>query len=290
MAPRFGLLCSTDHLDAAQLAELAQELERLGYADLWLPELLGREPIATAGWLLARTTRIGVGTGIANVYARDATAASQARRTLAELSGGRFTLGLGVSHPPIAAMRGHDWLPPVAKVRAYLDALERAQLQSPAPASPAPIVVAGHGPKLLRLVAERADGAHTYLVTPEHSKSARAILGPAKSLRVVLPFVGEADPERARKATRAALSVYLPFPAYHRLWSGFGFAPSDWTGEASDRLIDALTAWGEPERIRARAREYLAAGATQVLLLPMQRLRLGGPVHATLEALGGGPG
>ena len=138
-------------------------------------------------------------------------------------------------------------------------------------------MIAGHGPKLLRLAAERADGAHTYLVTPEHSKNARGILGPAKSLRVVLPFVGEPDPARARKAARAALSVYLPFPAYHRLWAGFGFAASDWTGEASDGLIDALTAWGEPERIRARAREYLAAGATQVLLLPMQRLRLDGP-------------
>jgi len=285
MAQGFGVLCGTDHLAAPELAELAQELERLGFDSLWLPELLGREPMATAGWVIAKTTRIGVGTGIANVYARDAVAAAQARRTLAELSGGRFTLGLGVSHPPIAAMRGHDWIAPVAKVRAYLDAIERTQVQSPAPAAAAPIIVAGHGPKLLRLAAERADGAHTYLVTPEHSKSARAILGPAKSLRVVLPFVAETDPERARKAARAALSVYLPFPAYHRLWAGFGFAASDWTGEASDRLIDALTVWGGPERIRARAREYLAAGATQILLLPMQRLRLDGPAHATLAAL-----
>jgi probable F420-dependent oxidoreductase len=288
MAERFGLLFGTDYLAAPQLAEFAQELERLGFESLWLPELLGREPIATAGWVIAKTTRIGVGTGIANVYARDALAAAQARRTLAELSGGRFTLGLGVSHPPIASMRGHDWIPPVAKLRGYLDAIERAQVQSPAPAAVAPVVIAGHGPKLLRLAAERADGAHTYLVTPEHSKNARVILGPTKSLRVVLPFVGEPDPARARKAARAALSVYLPFPAYHRLWAGLGLAESDWTGEASDRLIDAITAWGEPERIRARAREYLAAGASQVLLLPMQRLRLDGPLHATLEALGGG--
>lgn len=290
MGQAFGLLCSTDHLAAAQLAELAQELERLGFDALWLPELLGREPIATAGWVIAKTTRIGVGTGIANAYARDALAAAQARRTLAELSGGRFTLGLGVSHPPIAAMRGHDWLPPVRKLRTYLDAIARAEPQSPAPAVPAPIVIAGHGPKLLRLAAERADGAHTYLVTPEHTKNARAILGPAKSLRVVLPFTGETDPARARKAARAALSLYLPFPAYHRLWSGLGFAPPDWTGEASDRLIDGLTAWGEPERIRARAREYLAAGASQILLLPIQRLRLDGPLRATLEALAAGPG
>jgi probable F420-dependent oxidoreductase len=282
MNDRFGLLCFTDHLDAGQLAELARELERTGLDSLWIPELFGREPLATAGFLIAKTTRIGVGTGIANVYARDALAAAQARRTLAELSGGRFTLGLGVSHPPIAEQRGHAWIPPVAKLRAYLDAIARAEPQSPAPAAPAPIVIAGHGPKLLALAAERADGANTYLVTPEHTKSARAILGPTKALRVVLPFIGEPDPERARAAARAALTLYVSLPAYHRLWSSLGFEPADWTGQPSDRLVDSITAWGTPERIRERAREYVAAGATQVMLSPIQRLRLGSSAFETL--------
>jgi probable F420-dependent oxidoreductase len=285
MNERFGLLCFTDHLDAGQLAELAQELERIGVESLWIPELFGREPLATAGYVIAKTTRIGVATGIANVYARDAIAAAQARRTLAELSGGRFTLGLGVSHPPMAEQRGHEWIPPVRKLRAYLEAIARVEPQSPAPRAPAPIVIAGHGPKLLALAAERADGANTYLVTPEHSKSARAILGPAKSLRVVLPFIGEPDPAKARAAARAALGIYLPLPAYHRLWRSLGFEERDWTGQASDRLIDAITVWGTPERIRTRAREYLAAGATQVLLSPMQRLRLGSSAFATLAQL-----
>ena len=285
MNERFGLLCFTDHLDAGQLSELAQELERIGLESLWIPELFGREPLATAGYVIAKTTRIGVATGIANVYARDAIAAAQARRTLAELSGGRFTLGLGVSHPPMAEQRGHEWIPPVRKLRAYLEAIARVEPQSPAPPAPAPIVIAGHGPKLLALAAERADGANTYLVTPEHSKSARAILGAAKSLRVVLPFSGEPDPAKARAAARAALGIYLPLPAYHRLWRSLGFEERDWTGQASDRLIDAITVWGTPERIRTRAREYLAAGATQVLLSPMQRLRLGSSAFGTLAQL-----
>lgn len=288
MNDRFGLLCIADHLSAGELTDVALELERLGFDSIWLPELFGREPIATAGYLIARTTRLGVGTGIANVYARDATAAALARRTLAELSGGRFTLGLGVSHPPIANARGHAWVPPVTKLRAYLDEMERAAPQSPAPHTPAPVVIAAHGPKLLALVAERADGAHTYLVTAEHTKRARAILGREKSLRVVLPFVPETDPARARAAARAGLAIYLQFPAYHGLWRSLGLDEADWTGQASDRLIDALVAWGDPDRIRARAREYLDAGATQIVLAPLQRLRLAGALHDALRALASG--
>lgn len=286
MANRFGLLFSTEHLPAPELEAVALELERLGYDSLWLPEIFGREPLATAGWLIARTTRIGVATGIANVYARDAVAAAQARRTLAELSGGRFTLGLGVSHPQIAAARGHEWIPPVSKVRAYLDAMERVQSQSPAPSAPAPVVIAGHGPKLLALAAERADGAHTYLVTPEHTKRARAILGPEKSLRVVLPFQIESEPARAYAAARAGLAIYLQFPAYHRLWRTLGLPDSDWDGgQASDRLIDAVAACGSAERVRARAREYLDAGASQILLSPLKQVRLQGPIYEALQAL-----
>jgi probable F420-dependent oxidoreductase len=285
MANRLGLLCSTDHLPAPDLAAFALEIERLGYDSLWIPELFGREPLATAGYLIAKTARIGIATGIANVYARDAAAAAQARRTLAELSGGRFTLGLGVSHPQIAALRGHEWIAPVAKVRAYLDAMDRVQSQSPAPAVAAPVVIAGHGPKLLALAAERADGAHTYLVTPEHTKRARAILGPGKSLRVVLPFQVESDPARANAAARAGLAIYLQFPAYHRMWRTLGLADADWTGQASDRLIDSVAACGPAERVRARAREYLDAGASQILFSPLKQVRLSGAIYDALQAL-----
>jgi len=285
MPTAFGLLFPVDHLAAADVAALAVALERLGYDSLWIPEIFGREPLATAGYVIAKTTRIGVATGIANVYARDAVAAAQARRTLAELSGGRFTLGLGVSHPPIAAARGHAWEPPVSKVRAYIDAIEKVTPQSVAPAKPAPIVIAGHGPKLLALAAERADGAHTYLVTPEHTRRARTILGPAKSLRVVLPFHVSSDSARAHAAARAGLAIYLQFPAYHRMWETLGLADADWTGQASDRLIDSVTACGSPDRIRARAREYLDAGATQILLSPLKPLRVDGEMAEALETL-----
>jgi probable F420-dependent oxidoreductase len=285
MSDAFGILFPVDHLAAPELGALAVALENLGYADLFIPEIFGREPLATAGYVIAKTSRIGVATGIANVYARDAIAAAQARQTLAELSGGRFTLGLGVSHPPIAAMRGHAWQPPVDKLRAYIDAIEKAQVQSVAPAEPAPIVIAGHGPKLLALAAERADGAHTYLVTPEHTRRARQILGPTKSLRVVLPFHVSSDAARAYSAARAGLALYLQFPAYHRMWKTLGFSEADWTGQPSERLIDAIAACGTPERIRARAREYLDAGASQIMLSPLKPLRIDGEMGDALKAL-----
>ena len=110
------------------------------------------------------------------MYARDALVAAQARHTLAELSGGRFVLGLGVSHPPMAEAHDVPWEPPLRKMRGYLDALEKTQVAAPPPAAPAPIWLAAHGPRMLGLASERADGANTYLMPPAHTREARRIL------------------------------------------------------------------------------------------------------------------
>ena len=171
---------------------------------------------------LARTERLTVATGIANVYSHDAVVAAQNRQTLAELSGGRFVLGLGVSHPPMAQMHGLDWVPPFRKMREYLDTMDATRVDSPAGPAPAPIWLAANGPKLLGLVAERLDGANTYLLPPAHTKKAREILGPDKRLTVVLPCCLCEDPVRARKIARAALSIYMPLPAYQKEWGQLG--------------------------------------------------------------------
>ncbi len=254
----------TDALPALALERFALRLEDLGYEALWVPEFFGREPFSTVSFVLARTTRLRVATGIANVYARDALVTAQARRTLAELSGGRFVLGLGVSHPPMAEAHGVEWLPPVRKMRETLDVIESTEVASPAPEAEAPIWIAAHGPGLLKLAASRAEGANTYLMPPAHTEQARGILGPDKRLNVVVPSCLCEDPDRARKVGRRALAIYLPLPAYRQQWKQWGFADEDFEEGGSDRLIDTVVAWGSESRIRERMEEHRRAGASHV--------------------------
>ena len=284
METRPSLICFTEALDAKALEEFALKLEELDYDSLWVPELFGREPFATVSYLLARTTRLHVATGIANVYSHNAIVAAQARRTLAELSGGRFALGLGVSHPPMAAIHGLEWLPPARKMRTYLDTLEATEVRSPSPAAAAPVWLAAHGPALLRLAAKRADGANTYLMPPEHTRQAREILGADKRLNVVVPSCLCDDASVGRRVGRKAISLYLPLPAYRKQWRSWGFDDSDFEDGGSDRLVDMAVAWGNETKIRDRLDAYLAAGASHIAISPMNAEGRG-PAWKLIEAI-----
>ncbi|MFP6641408.1 MAG: TIGR03620 family F420-dependent LLM class oxidoreductase [Myxococcota bacterium] len=276
----------TDGLPKEPLASFALRLEDLGYESLWVPEFFGREPFSTVAYLLARTTRLKIATGIANVYSRDALIAAQARQTLGEFSEGRFILGLGVSHPPMAEAHGLEWIPAVPKMRAYLDTIESTQVQSPPPSESVPIWLAAHGPGLLRLAAARADGANTYLMPPAHTQRAREILGPDKRLNVVVPSCLCEDADRARRIGRKALGIYLPLPAYRKQWLEWGFTESDFQEGGSDRLIDRLVAWGSEEQIRKRMLEHRAAGASHIAISPLSAEGKGPqPPWKLLEAL-----
>jgi probable F420-dependent oxidoreductase len=279
-----GILAFVDAMGADELIATAKRIEALGYEEMWLPDLLGRDVFATAGFVLANTERLRVATGIANVYGRDATTTAQLAHTLAELHGGRFILGLGVSHPQAAELRGHTWIAPHTKLKSHLEEMARVTPRSPAPAKPAPVYIAAHGPKLLRLAAELADGANTYLMPPEHTREARAILGPDKALNVVLPCCLCTDAERARHVARKGLAVYLGLPAYHRQWKRFGLDEREFAEGASDRLVDTLVAWGDEQTIARRVDAYTAAGATRIEVIqynPEGR----GPHWPLLEAL-----
>lgn len=163
---------------AAKAQESARELEELGYGALWFGEALGREVLTNAGLLLAATRRMVIATGIANIYARDAVAMASGQKTLAEAYPNRFLLGLGVSHIPLVEqLRGHRYEKPVATMREYLDAMDKAPYSSVPPAGKPARVLAALGPKMLQLSGERADGAHPYNVNPEHTAEARTILG-----------------------------------------------------------------------------------------------------------------
>lgn len=279
-----GVIVSTESMHARALTDFARRLEVHGYESLWLPELFGREPIATAGFLLGQTEQLHVATGIANIYVRDAHAMAQTRQTLAELSGGRFILGLGVSNIGLNTTRGHDWQMPLPKMRAYLDAMDAAAIESPAPARPASLYIAAHGPKLQALGAERTDGIITYLMPPEHTAASRSRIGPSAALSVVSPFLAESDPAIAREKARKALRYYLTLDYYHREWTKLGFSNADYADGGSDRLIDMLVGWGDEDALRKRVAAYHEAGASRVVIMPFDTAREDGADSLSLLA------
>ncbi len=259
----------TEGLTGEKLVEAAQRLEELGYDSLWLPEISGREPFATCGYLLARTQRLRVCAGIANIYVRDANAAAQGRRTLEEFAPGRFSLGLGVSHPALVEPRGHTWQPPARAMAEYLRQLAEAPLSNPAPKAEAPLLIAAHGPKLLEIAASRADGALMYMQSVSAIAAARQIIGPDKQLHATVRCVYHDDRTVARDIARKALAFYINLPAYHRAWLTAGFNESDWAGGGSDRLIDTVCACGGLEVIRGYIAAVSEAGASHIILGPL---------------------
>ncbi len=268
-----GVLFFTDKMDGASLLEYAKRLEGCGVRTLWLPELLGREPFSTAGALLANTETLRIGTGIANVYVRDASSMVAGSRTLAELSDGRFELGLGVSNIGASATRGYKWIPPLQKLRQYIDEMEIASIEMVKPPTPPRLFVAAHGPRLLEFSAQRTDGALTYLMTPKHTTYARKVLGKDKKLHVGQFVLACGDPVLARKIARKAVKYYVSLDYYRREWLGQGLEPEDFENDGSDRLIDHLVAWGDVKEIRERLDSQRKAGANHVILIPLNATR-----------------
>ncbi len=269
MSTTYTLIHFTEGFDAAGVVGFAQRVESLGYEGLWIPELSGREPMGLAGYLLARTTGLKIGIGIANVYVRDFVAAAQARQTLAELSGGRFWLGLGVSHPLLVEPRGHTFRPPTKALGDYLRGIHATKPDGPAPSEPAPIICAAHGPRLLEIARDLADGALCLNQPAEHTARAREILGPGKRLAVVVRTCMVSDASHARALARHALNFYVTLPAYHRTWKQAGFSEADFSDGGSDRLVDAIFAWGDESAIRKRIQAHIDAGADEICLYPV---------------------
>jgi len=246
--------------------EAAAELDELGFPALWVPEALGKEVMSHAALLLAATRRMVVATGIANLWARDATAMVNAQRTLTEGFPERFLLGIGVSHTPTVALRGHTLVSPVQATRDYLAAMDATRYFGAVPAAPLRRVLAALGPRMLTLAAELTEGAHTYTVPVEHTEQARRRLGPGPLLIPEQKVVLVSDPGDARRIARATIGRLLRLPNYAGNLRRLGFADKDFADGGSDRLVDALVAWGDVEDVRRRVKEHLDAGADHVAL------------------------
>jgi len=255
-----------DPQPAARARELVAEVEELGYGAVWIPEGFGsKEAFAHAGILLAATNRLVVSTGIASIWARDPMAMSNGAKALAEAYPGRFLLGIGASHQVRAEGRGHEWGgKPYSKMRSYLDAMDA--MPGPEITPEAPRVLAALGPRMLALARDRASGAHPYFVPVEHTVRAREILGPDRLLAPEQLAVLETDPAKARAIGREFISHYIALPNYANNVRRLGFGDDDFAEPYSERLVDAVTAWGDTEAIRARVRQHHEAGADHVAL------------------------
>jgi probable F420-dependent oxidoreductase len=216
--------------------------------------------------MLANSTRLIIGSSIANIYARDPFTARRGLRTLSSLYDDRFILGLGVSHVPmVEGLRGHVYEKPVPAMRRYLEGL----YEDPSNAAEWPLVIAALGPLMLKLAAERTAGAVPYNVTPEHTRAARAALGPDKLLAVEQKVCLQTDATAARGLARRELKRYLTLPNYRNNWLRIGFTEADLADGGSDRFIDAMVLWGDPATIKRGLRAHLEAGATHVCIQPV---------------------
>ncbi|MDA0634594.1 TIGR03620 family F420-dependent LLM class oxidoreductase [Nonomuraea sp. MCN248] len=246
----------------------AGRIEELGYGSLWVAETPGgKDPFVCAALLLGATRRIAVGTGIASIWSRDAAAMAGSRFAVGEAFPGRFVAGLGVSHAPLVNARGHTYAKPLTAMRRYLEAMDETAKRRRE--VDAPRLLAALRPGMMKLAAERADGAHPYFVPPEHTAEARAILGAGKLLVPEQAVLVETDPARARAAARAYMAPYLTLPNYVDNLRRLGHTDDDFAGGGSDRLVDAIVGWGSPDAVAARVRAHLDAGADHVAIQPL---------------------
>jgi probable F420-dependent oxidoreductase len=265
---RIGIWTGTLDLQPVPAAqEAVGELERLGYGAVWIPETVTREALTNSALLLAGGERIVVATGIANIWGRDALTMASAHRTVTSAYPDRFLLGLGVSHQPLVeGVRGHDYSKPLTTMRTYLEAMDAAPyLAAPPPSDPVRVLAALR-PKMLELSKTHAAGAHPYFVPPEHTARARETLGTGPMLLPEQAVLLETDPSRAREIGRKHTRIYVGLPNYANNLRTLGFGDDDFADGGSDRLVDAIVAWGDMDAVTSRVRAHLDAGADHVCI------------------------
>jgi probable F420-dependent oxidoreductase len=252
---------------------VARRIEELGYGSLFVGERIGgKEAFAHQGVLLAATERLVTGTGIANVWSRHPAAMEGGAATLGDAYPGRFILGIGISHAPMVDLSGQRYQKPLAHMTHYLEQMDESASMAPPTDVPVPRLLAALRPQMLALAATRADGAHPYFVPVSHTPVARAALGPDKLLLPEQAVAVSTDPDQARAIARHHMALYLQLPNYVNNLKHLGYTDADVSDGGSDRLVDDIVAWGDPDAIAGRVHQHLDAGADHVLLQPLGRL------------------
>ena len=242
----------------------AAQIEELGFRSVWVPEAVGREPFASTSLLLSATERLIMATGIASLHARSAMTMQAGWKTVTEAFPDRFLLGIGVSHQPaVEGFHGASYGKPYTNMVNYLDAMDRGLFFAAQPSTPPARCLAALGPKMLKLSAERSLGAHPYFVPVEHTPIARAALGPDALLAPEQAVVFSTDADEARAVARGFMKTYLALPNYTNNLLRLGWTDADIEGP-TDRLVDAIVAWGTLDDIHARIKAHLDGGADHV--------------------------
>ena len=253
--------------------EQAKDIEALGYGAVWV----GGSPPAELDWvepILEKTTTLQVATGIVNIWTADAGPVADSFHRIDKAYPGRFLLGIGVGHPEAH----QQYVKPIDALNEYLDMLDEYGVPKNRR------VVAALGPQVLKLSAKRAAGAHPYLTTPEHTAEARKLIGPDAFIAPEHKVVLTADVEKARAVGRKALEIYLNLTNYLNNWKRLGFTDEDVAKPGSDRLVDAVVAYGTVDAIAARLKGHLDAGADHV---PVQVLTSPDKLVSALAELAG---
>ena len=255
-----------DEHPTARVREVAREIEEMGWPTLWRPESTGRDALISASVLLDATSRLNVATGIAQIYARHPVTTAAAQKTLFEAHEGRFLLGLGVAHASsVEGIRRLDYSTPYSDMVTYLEAMADAPYTAIEAATKPPTVLAALGPRMLKLSAAAADGAHPYFTPPEHTAMARGILGEGPLLAPEQMVVIDTDLDRARNVARTNMARYLRLPNYANNLLRCGFTQTD-IDDMSDRLVDGIVACGDIGATVLRVQEHLDAGADHVCI------------------------
>jgi probable F420-dependent oxidoreductase len=248
--------------DAGVVAEAAAELDELGYTALWIPDV-GGDVLGAVDALLAATSRAVIATGILNVWMHEPREVAAHRAAWNDDRRARFLLGLGVSHAPLIDHNNPGrYTKPYSKMVEYLDGLDAAEVPFPSDAR----VLAALGPRMLKLAADRTAGAHPYFVPPEHVAVAREALGPDAIIGVEQAIVIDTSPASARETARRHTAVYTTLPNYTNNLRRFGYEDDDFANGGSDRLVDAIVAWGDLDSIAARVQAMRDAGAGHVCI------------------------
>ncbi|WP_329595073.1 TIGR03620 family F420-dependent LLM class oxidoreductase [Streptomyces sp. NBC_01005] len=247
------------HGDRTEARDAAAELEELGYGAIWLGGSPGGNPrgdLVTAAEVLATTDRIAVATACVSIWERSPNRLADTYHALPQQQRSRLLIGLGVSHADFVGR----YREPYHALRSYLDELDAVTPSLPSTAR----MIGAHGPQMTRLAAAKSAGVHPYLVDPAHTAWARSMLGDGPMLALEQTVILHTSAETARAKARTMLAPYLKLRNYRSAWLRRGFTTEDLAFGGSNRLIDALFAWGSPDEIAARLTEHRTAGADHV--------------------------